>query len=182
MARIEEKIKKNKDYFNQSEPTDGHLERFQDKLSKLHLDNENKDKFNFNIVWKIAASVIVLITISLVFIINTPGSKSTFAVNATTENNLPEELEELDNYYAQQTDKKMCTINKLSETCCEDTDFKKIAENQINELNKTREELQTEYSANTDNEKAFSAIVNNYRMLSKVLDRIIGTMNNNTNS
>lgn len=182
MARIEEKIKKNKDYFNQSEPADGHFERFQDKLSKLHSDDEKENKFNFNIAWKIAASVIVLITISLVFIINSPESKSAFAVSAMNECNMPEELAELDKYYAQQTNEKMCTINELSETCCEDTDFKKIAENQINELNKNREELQTEYSENTDNEKSFSAIVNNYRMLSKVLDRIIGTMNNNTNS
>ncbi|MCD4772093.1 MAG: hypothetical protein K8R41_01770 [Bacteroidales bacterium] len=178
MTRIEEKIRNNKDHFNQSEPADGHFDRFKDKLSQLHSEDENENKFSFNIVWKIAASVIVLIAISLVFIINTPDSKSAFAVNATIENNLPEELEELDKYYAQQTDKKMCTINELTDTCCENTDFKKIAENQILELSNSRKELQKDYSDNKDDERTFSAIVNNYRLLSKVLDGIIETINN----
>lgn len=179
MSRIEEKIMNNRKHFNQDEPADGHFERFQDKLSQLHPANKNENKFNFSIIWKIAASVIVIFGISLVFLIKSPESNSTFAVNATHQNNLPQELIELDNYYSQQTDKKLCTINEICKTSCEETNFKEIAKDQVCELSDSRKELEKDYLENNNDERTFSAIVNNYRLLTKALDKIIETLQNN---
>ncbi len=179
MSKVEEKIRNNKKQFNTDEPADGHFERFQDKLSQLHQKDEQEDKFNNRIVWKIAASVIIILGISLVFLIKSPESNSTFALNATNKSDMNQELVELDNYYSQQTNEKLCEINKLCKTTSKETDFKEIVKDQVIELSDSRKELEKDYIENNDDERTFSAIVNNYRLLTKALDKIIETLQNN---
>ena len=177
MSRIEEKIKNNKKHFNNSEPAEGHFDRFKDKLSQLH-ENKEENKFSINIVWKIAASAVILVAISLVFLINTQHSNSAFAVSAIDQSTKPEELKELDNYYSHQTDEKLCTINELCKTSCDDSSFKEIVKDQLAEYSDSLKELENDYSENNKDERTFSAIVNNYRLLIKALDTIIENFKN----
>ncbi|MCK4361629.1 MAG: hypothetical protein KAV70_07775, partial [Bacteroidales bacterium] len=55
--------------------------------------------------------------------------------------------------------------------------LKQMAFNEMTELDADNKELEKEYIESNNNERLFSSIVTNYRLLTSVLDRIIDNIN-----
>ena len=58
---IEEIILKNLEGLNDSEPLEGHFERFE---ARLKMQHKKKRIFSLNVVWKVAAAVIFVLAIT----------------------------------------------------------------------------------------------------------------------
>ena len=177
MSIFEDKIRKNKKSFDTYEPDEGHFDRFQQKLNKFHPEEKTIKFLNFKNVLKIAAVIIIFACASFVLIIisdnNSANENTGFAENPTE---LSDELDEMKVYYASIEYKKMNIINKLIETDTLSIEFKEIAEREIETINKENQVLQTEFQNNKNDKRLFGAILNNFKVISNVLDKIINKM------
>ena len=177
MSIFEDKIRKTKKLFDAFEPDPGHFDRFQEKLNKLHPEEKSIKFLNFKNILKIAAAIIIFACASIVLIVisynNNEKENIEFAENP---NELSNEFNEMKVYYASMTDKKMKTINKLIETDTLSIEFKEIAEREVEIINRENQELQSEFQNNKNNKRLFGAILNNFKVISSVLDKIINEM------
>ncbi len=177
MSIFEDKIRKNKKLFDSFEPDEGHFNRFQQKLNELHPEEKSIKFFNFKTVLKIAAAILIFACASTVLIIisdNNP-KKETIGL-AENQNELSKELNEMKVYYASVTEKKMNLIDKLIETDTLSIEFKETAEREIEIINQENQELQNEFHNNKNDKRLFGAILNNFKVISVVLDRILNEM------
>jgi len=171
MSILENKIRKNIDQFDVSEPSEGHFDRFSEKLDELHDKDTLKIRRNFfsTKYWRIAAVVLILISIStIVFLINPRQS----SVNLTA-NELPEELQEVKMYYSSQANAKMKQIEECALTDEDAAIIHELAAQEIEELEKTSAELESALKENDKNEKVRDALIVNYKTRAELLDNII---------
>ncbi len=176
MSILEEKIKRNKDWFDKNEPPPGHLDRFRNKLSDVYPEKETRRR-TFSIILKIAASVILVVAITF-FVVQLSSKNQMLASAAVSDQNLPEELKELRLYYNHINAGKIETIETYT---CDENDpceeLKEIAKHELKELENNTVELEKELEESNNNGRVMSAIVNNYQLMSKVLDNVIASMN-----
>lgn len=177
MSIFEDKIRKNKKSFDAFEPEEGHFDRFQQKLDELHPEEKSIKIFNFKTLLKIAAAILIFACASIVLIIisdNNPKKENIGFVEKPNE--LSEELSEMKVYYASMAEKKMNIIDKLIETDTLSNEFKEIAEREVEIINRENQELQSEFQNNKNDKRLFGAILNNFKVISSVLDKIINKM------
>ena len=156
------------------EPAEGHLDRFQKKLKQLHTEEKKTDqkpKFKFRLVYRIAASVVVLFSISfLLFYLN--GSQ-----NQSLASEMGQELFDVQKYYSGSNEKKYNEIDILAGDDFEARNLKEKALRKVTKLEENTNELQQDYIEGNRDKRVFSAIVKNYKMLSSALDKVIDNMN-----
>jgi len=112
MSVLENKIKKNREQFDITEPREGHLDRFAGKLDALHQQEPEhmNTRFFAARIWRIAAVIIVLLSISTIVYIVNPNQSS---VNVTAHQ-LPPEVEEVKMYYNGQATTKLKRIEQCA--------------------------------------------------------------------
>ncbi len=170
MSVIEQRISKNKKVFDVHEPESAHFSRFEDKLRDLHPEEEpSKVRTMFPMMRKVAAIALILIIVSLV-VFEYPGLlKGELSAEDV-------ELQELTVFYASNNLQKMNEINELAEEDFDVEQLKDKAMRSIEKLQNNNEKLQEEYVSSNKDKRVFSAIVNNYRLLSTALDQVITNM------
>jgi len=167
MSILEDKIRKNKSHFDQSEPNEGHKKRFAEKLDEIHPE-EHGSVSRISILQRIAAVFVVMLTVSLVLVLVLRTPKEMVAANQ-----LPVELQEVQLYYDQLADDK---IEQISECAINEEEARKlrdIASQELEEINIQTRELEDEYFKNAENEKIENALINNYKSKSEILDNIL---------
>jgi hypothetical protein len=175
MQRIEDRIKKNKEAFGDSEPREGHLERFTEKLASHHLQKEGWFE-RYAITVRIAAAVLVFITIStLIYTDRLPGIKNLFTQRLASAE-LPMELMEVMQYYNTVTDKKVSQIDELAASTDEANRVKEKAMTELNALEESTSDLEVEYAQNPNNERILNALLLNQRKKAEILDKILNTL------
>ncbi len=177
MSIIEEKIRKNKEIFDSYEPNDGHFDRFQKKLSELHPQKKTNIFVRTNVLLKVAAVFIILITVTFIIIDYSNDNKQLIVTSNQEDIVLPDELIEVKQYYTSLNQEKIEEIENLAVSDEEAEKLKQMALNEMNELGADNEDLEKEYIESNNNNRIFSSIVNNYRLLTNVLDRIIDNIN-----
>ncbi|MCK4406120.1 MAG: hypothetical protein KAT33_08720 [Bacteroidales bacterium] len=177
MSIIEEKIRKNKEIFDSYEPNDGHFDRFQKKLSKLHPQKKTNIFVRTNVLLKVAAVFIILVTVTFIIINYTNDNKQLIVTSNQEDIVLPDELKEVKQYYTYLNQQKIEEIENLDVSDEEAEKLKQMAFNEMTELDADNKELEKEYIESNNNERLFSSIVTNYRLLTSVLDRIIDNIN-----
>ena len=171
MSIIEQRINKNKELFDVYEPIDGHFDRFQDKLQKLHKVEKISHKSLYLKVLKVAASVIILLSVSFALFLYNNGYNNLFASKSSPE------LNEATEFYTAVTEQKLAKIEELSKNDVESEKLKDSALKSVNALKTENKELEKEYFVTNQDTRVFGAIINNYRLLATALDRVIENMN-----
>jgi len=174
MQKIEEKIRNNREKFDHADPPAGHFEKFQEKVQTMNAPAKKGIQRGFII--RVAAVIIVLITVSitLLTINNDLFHRSLFSESNAGE--IPEELQEVQYYYTSLADQKLDEINALAASDEEATKVKELALQEMNALETTNEQLEEEYKESGNNDRILNAIINNYRIMTKLLDHIITEM------
>ncbi len=175
MKNLDEIIGKNKEAFNSNEPPKGHFDRFQGKLTKYHEERESWFS-RYGIVLRIAASVIVFITIGLVYYSN-PLKNYVQAISQQVEEaGLPQELQEAIHYYNIITDKRMGQIDQLTASNDDAGKIREMALKQLETLDENKAELESDLAGNPSNERILNALVINRKKQAEILNRIINTL------
>ena len=173
MSVIEQRIKKNNEVFDSREPQKNHLSRFEARLAELHADDQPKvKKIKFSMVYRIAAAIVLLIAVSVFLFTDFSPIPNTVA------NEMSDELLEMNQYYANLNKEKYAEIEKIVGDDEEIDLLKEKAMRRIERLEDETESLQKEYVENNKDERVFSAIAGNYKLLSRALDRVIESISN----
>jgi len=166
---LEEKIKGNRELFDEAEPSEGHLSRFQAKLDAIQRQNSRKT-FRFPVKFlRVAAVIIVLFGLSITFFLMNPSRNSGhLAANA-----LPQEVQEARMYYEKMTAEKMQKINNCAASTSEASYIWKVVNDEINLLDSSSLELEQQLQSDLDNQRIINALIRNYKTKTDLLDNIL---------
>lgn len=176
MSILEEKIKKNKEYFDSYEPSEKHFSEFKDKLTQGHSEKSKKVSL-LSVAWKVAASVVIIAVVALL-LKDFNSSRQVLADDVMIKKEqIPQELREVKTYYQSINEEKLNQINNMSCTEEDCAELKAVAREEINELNRDNEELEKDLVESNNDHRVMNAIVNNYQLMSKLLDKVIVNLN-----
>lgn len=177
MQRIEDIIRKNKEAFENNEPSADHFANFQKKL-KNDQTNKGESWFErYNIVLKIAAAILIFAAISTILYTDSFSYLKNTFTNEIVAAELPAEIVEVMQYYNVIQDKKISQIDALAVSDDEATRIKKMALKELQILEEDRTDLESEYALNPNSERIMNALLLNQQKRAAILDRIINTLN-----
>lgn len=165
MTILENKISKNREHYDAREPESGHLERFADKLDAEFHGKKSKNNFQ---IYRIAAGIIIIISVSLLLLFQYSSKENTVAAAQ-----LSDELTNVINHYDRLADQKLGDINSCAPNSEEAARIDQLAREQLEKLEKDAEPLKQELAKDESNKRVYGALVTNYRTRIKLLDNII---------
>lgn len=172
MSILEEKIRKNKDLMDGAEPSEGHLERFQDKLAGLHEGEAPRIRKTVPKLWRVAAVVAILAGLSItIYLINPSQTPGTLTASA-----LPQELRDAKLYYNNLAEKKLEKINDCAVSTSEASYIQKSAQEQISLLDSNSVKLEKQLQQDQNNPRLINALIRNYKTKSDLLDDILNRL------
>lgn len=174
---IEEMILKNLKSLNESEPLEGHFERFQ---SKLNLQHKTK-RLTFNNIWKVAAAVVfIILATNQAFIYLAPNQQSSlfalFNKNEVTLSSVSSEYEEVEFYYTNAINVELNQWNTLNNEGFISDEEKKMMDDELGEFENRFKALQTDLAANPKDERVVNAMLEYYQSKLNVLNLIVNKL------
>lgn len=169
MDRLEKFINENREFFDSEEPETGHFNRFEQKIEQK-IPQEKRGPFTRSLVLKIAATIILIFTVSLfLFDFNVFRSDR----ENLTRSEFTGEIREAINYYGITAEDQMGEFNKLA--CCgQDTKkLQHIAVTELNALDESTRELELIHRKNPGDERIRSAVIRNQQMKETILKNMI---------
>jgi hypothetical protein len=156
---IEEIIHNQIDSFNSEGLSDGHFERFEQKLNMAFpVVQKNKPIM----IFMMAASIILFISAITIFLIKSKNNITDKQIHAKTN----PEIFETEQYYLNTISEKINILNKKQIITSDlTTDLKEIDKNIKN--------LSKEIVKNPGDERLISAVINTYQIKADLLDDII---------
>lgn len=166
---LENRIRENKAFFD-AEPSLNHLERFQAKLSQLEKPEAIRRGFVFtsNRTFALAASVTILLLIAIFALLEFPSVEA--------QPQLSEELMHVKMYYTSQTDEKIEEIRNCAAVSSDNEILFETAENRLQKLENTTQELERKLSQAHGNKQLESAYKQSLQAKSEVVDQIYTQM------
>ena len=177
MSGIENRIKKNREAFNEVDPSPGHMDKFMTRLDDYHTTKEISWVSRHSEIIRIAAAVIIFIAVGTFYF----SGGFSFIRNSISEQivaaELPLEIQEVMQYYNVISNKKVDQISDLAISEDEAKRVKDMALFELKSLEEERIELEKEYSKNPNSERIMNALLLNQQKKSGILDKILNTLN-----
>jgi hypothetical protein len=173
---IEELILNNLKELNDSEPLDGHFERFQAKLNR-----QNKKKtITFSLVWKVAAAVVfVLLAVNQVNIYFSPDKQNEELVTNNSGFSLASvspEYKEVEFYYTNAINVGLNQWNKLEAGGFISETEKELMNTELSEFEVRFKNLQTDLAANPNDERVINAMLEYYQAKLEIINMIVNKL------
>ncbi len=176
MQGIEDKIRKNREAFNQEEPAPDHIRRFGEKLDAFHAVERESWFERHGMAIRIAAAAVIFLAIGGFFYSDLSRRVKDSISERIVAAELPAELKEVMQYYNVITDNKVNQIDDLAVSEDEASRVKELAVMELRALEEHREELEKEYARNPNNERILNALLVNQQKRSEILDKILNTL------
>lgn len=168
---FEKRMRENKSYFDSSQPDDGHLDRFIQKLNKASQD-KRKERFML-IFSKVAAVSLLLLAISFVTY-SLLSTKDIIAENSLVTNiQLPDELNQVLAYYDATSATLLDSIAQYAVDTTEGNKIKNMVQNQFSELDANIAAIEKEYQKNPENQALSAALINNKRKKAELVEQVV---------
>jgi len=164
MSELEDFIKNNKEKFHAEEPTDGHLDRF---LRKLEKEEESKRSSGFTF-WRIAAAVIILVTVSVSVLLPRFNSPKDVQYASMSLSDVSDDLAEVEMYYQSKLEREYAELNKLSES---DPVVKSYLD-ELENLNESYKDLEEQLYSSGSHEKVVIAMIENFRLRLELIEKL----------
>jgi hypothetical protein len=168
MKTIEDIIRSNKDYFEDAEPSEGHLERFNRKLEKKFQVRTIKRSI---VPYLLKAAVVtLLITLSSLWtwdhFIRTGSSRMTLG-------QVSPQYKEVENYYVHQVNMMEGEITNFD---LNNSEQKTMILKEIKSMDSTYVSLQKELKANPNDERIINAMIEHYQTKLEVMTYIVNQL------
>ena len=169
MKSIEDIIRNNKDLFDDAEPSDGHLERFNRKLEMRFQNNTIKRSI---VPYLLKAAVVtLLITLSSLWtwdhFIRTGSTR-------TTLGQVSPQYKEVENYYVHQVNLMEGEIVNVDMK--NNPEQKKALMKEMKSMDSTYVALQKELKANPNDERIINAMIEHYQTKLEVMTYIVNQL------
>jgi hypothetical protein len=169
MENIDELIRKNKDYFDGSEPSEGHLERFSRKLeSKFQVKRRTISIVPYLLR---AAAVVLLVTLSSLWTWDhfiRPGSQRMALGDVSPQ------YKEVENYYVHQV--SMMEGEIINIDLENNPEQKEMFLQEIKSMDSTYVQLQKELKVNPNDERIINAMIEHYQTKIDVMNYILSQL------
>jgi len=184
MGKLEDFVSNNREQFEESYDIDSGWEK---------LQNSKNDKRDAKILWLSNSRVYKVAAVALIFFglgylanqLTTEKSQDLNSLNqpialveVDSTNHVPAEVYEARSYYSSLIDKQMLA---LKEQVSDSLVIRQI-ENDFRELDMEYEQLSSELKINADNQRIIEAMIENYRLRIRLLERTIERINKETNN
>lgn len=154
MKNMEDFIKENKAMFMNTEPPEGHFERFGERLKQMQ--RRNRIRF-LTRIGSIAAIGLLLIT-SSIFIYDRYFDREPALLNL---GDLNPEMQKVEYYYTSQIDRLSIGLDSLSIESQENV--KKMIASELAEMDSIHRELQLKLVAHPDDDRVVNAMIRYYQ-------------------
>jgi Xaa-Pro aminopeptidase len=174
MNNIEETIRKNKGFFDDAEPQEGHLERFSYRLSARF---GMKKKINIGPYLLRAAAVTLLLTLSSLW------TWEHFIRPDNNQMSLSEvspEYREVEQFYVQQVN--MIEGEILGTDIGTSEEHKAMLQEELKNMDASYKDLQKELAANPTDERVINAMIEHYQKKLEVMTYILNQLKEVKNS
>ncbi len=172
MSQLEDKIRKNTDYFNDREPSLEHLSRFTELLEKQSASRRIS-------IWqttaKIAATAIILIAVSY-FAFNQFNKQKSQQSTQIIQIEYSDNMNEVLNFYDAASTIKAEEIEQYALNPEQALKAQKKAKRQLENLDAKLAEIEKEYMKSPENKNLRAALVNTKRKKSEVINQIVKHM------
>jgi hypothetical protein len=169
MKNIEEIIRNNRDFFEDKEPSDGHLERFNRKLEiRCHSLAVKRSIVPYLLR---AAVVTLLVTLSSLYTWDhfiRPGS------SRMTLGQVSPQYKEVENYYVHQVNLMEGEI--VNTNLQNNPEQKEMLLNEMKSMDSTYVSLQKELKANPNDERIINAMIEHYQTKLEVMTYIVNQL------
>jgi len=179
MKTIEELIRSNKDFFEEAEPSKGHLERFERKLDVRF----GKGTIKRSIVPYLlkAAVVTLLVTLSSLW---TWDNFIRPDRNRMRLSDVSPQYREVENYYIHQVNNMESELSSL--TLANDKVHNEMLKKEMKSMDSVYVQLQKDLKANPEDERIINAMIEHYQtkvdVMSYILNQLKELRNENTNT
>jgi hypothetical protein len=168
MKELEDFIKENKDMFMNSEPLQGHFERFGEKLKQQQ--RRNKIRFITRIS-SIAAIGLLLITTSI-FVYDRYFDRDPVMLNL---GDLNPRMQKVEYYYTSQINELSIGLDSLSIGTQEN--IKTMMSNELAEMDSIHRELKQKLGSNPGDERVVNAMITYYQTKLGMMKSFLNTLN-----
>lgn len=175
MKDLDNFIRKNKENFEE-EPEEEHLQNFKNKLKSHQKKKLKKNHLKF---WLKIAAILFVTFLSSWFSYNYlyQNKNQQSNKNLIAKTQLSSEVKEIENFYQTNLNAKMKQFENLK--CSKSGINKEQVKADLEEIDKTHQQLKEELMYNTNDERVINAMINCYRKKSEVLDQVIRSLNDN---
>jgi len=173
---IEELILNNLDELNDYEPADGHFERFQQKLDA----EAKRKKFNFGMVWKVAAAVVfVLLATNQAYIYFSSDKNGVFVENSNqplTLASVSDEYGEVESYYTSAINQGLNQWNSLAAAGYISATEQQVMNTELADFEERFKSLQADLATNPNDERVINAMIEYYKAKLEIINMIVNKL------
>lgn len=169
MKDLEKLIRENVDFFNSEEPYEGHFERFSAKLEARQFVAPRRVNILPHLLK--AAAVAILVTLSSLWTwqnVLSPDAKR------MTLSEVSPEYSQVEQYYVKQVNMMEDEIDGI--WINGQPEDKEMLKKELEEMDKTYEELQKDLKANPNDERIINAMVEHYQRKVEIMNYILSQL------
>jgi hypothetical protein len=169
MKNIEDIIRSNRDFFEDGEPSEGHLERFNRKLEmRFHAGAVKRSIVPYLLK---AAVVTLLVTLSCLWtwdhFLNPERSRMTLG-------DVSPQYREVENYYIHEVNMLESEISTIN--LSDDPEHKEMLKTEMRSMDSVYVQLQKELKANPNDERIINAMIEHYQTKLEVATFILNQL------
>jgi hypothetical protein len=167
MKDIEKIVNEFKTVFDDAEPSEGHFERFESKLTEF---NHKKKSFTLGFALK-AAAVAVLVVLSGLWVydnVNTTRFNKGIALSEISA-----EYGEVEMYYTHLVNEKYTEINNFA---FPDSIQKQLLMYELNQMDSMYENLKKDLTTNPSDQRVINAMIQHYQLKVDVMNQILNQL------
>ena len=173
MKNLEDFIRNNKESLNSFELSEGHFERFQQKINI-----KTKNTISSTYWFSLAAGFVFLIMLSIFIRFHYLQTEKVIIENKIISlSDISPKYEEVENFYKAGLDEKINEFQKLN--CKVDIEQKKMVDLELKQLDIVYISLQKELKVNGNDKRIINAMINNYQNKIQFLELVIGQIKDN---
>ncbi len=170
MNNLDKLIREHRDRFDDTEPLDGHFERFSEKLGGMEQRSSAPSRFG---LLKVAAVILLVITGSLVvFDMATRSIRERFTASESGFG-MTSEMTEAVQYYDAKAFAQLKEVNKLVNDQAEAGRINEDALKEIQALDENTRDLQKSLAENPNCERLQAAVIQNQQMKEGIMNTIV---------
>ncbi len=174
MFDFDKNITDNLAYFNDQEPDDEHKERFAAKLDEKPVIRNRR--FNVGLISSIAASLIILISIS--YLVYNQQELMDNNIQYITQIEYTDDFLTIQDYYDDLSNEKLLEIDEFAKDKEEASRLKSKAKKKMDKLDESLAMIEKEYVKNPQCKKLKDAIISNKKMKVDVVNNIVEQLDN----
>lgn len=162
MDELKEFIRTHREEFEDSEPVEGHRERFLGKL-----ENKN-DASPMTLFWRVAAAIIILVVLGLSVLVPGFNSPGDIHYGAMTLGDVSDEMAGVELYYQSRLEEEYNKIDDLSES----DPLVRSYLDELDTLNADYKKLEKSLYESGGHEKVVLAMIENFRMRLDLMEKL----------